>query len=236
MLLGSSILSRNPTHKLASSSSQGDSGLQVLVVPVTPLAQNCCIIHCTETNEGAVVDPGGDIDRIIAQADEHGIELKKILVTHAHIDHAGGVADLAERKELTIEGPQKEDAFWIDQIEESGRRYGFPGRKFEPTRWLNDGDVVQVGNLELNVLHCPGHTPGHVVFILKDHRLAIVGDVLFQGSIGRSDFPRGDHDTLIRSIREKLFPLGDDITFLSGHGAASTFGQERKTNPFVGDR
>ncbi len=225
-----------PPIQLAPSSPQDDPGLKLLVVPVTPLAQNCCILHCTETNEGAVVDPGGDIDRIIAQADEHGIELKKILVTHAHIDHAGGVADLAERKGLTIEGPQEEDAFWIDRIEASGRQYGVPGRKFEPTRWLNDGDVVQVGNHKLDVLHCPGHTPGHVVFILKKHNFAIVGDVLFQGSIGRTDFPRSDHDALIRSIREKLFPLGDEITFLSGHGPSSTFGRERKTNPYVGER
>ncbi|MCA9001569.1 MAG: MBL fold metallo-hydrolase, partial [Planctomycetes bacterium] len=205
-------------------------------VPVTPLQQNCCILHCMETGEGAVVDPGGDVDRIVAEVEKHGIRLTKILVTHAHIDHAGGVADLAERCNLPIEGPQKEDAFWIDQIEASGRMYGVPGRRFEPTRWLEDGDTVQVGAQELQVIHCPGHTPGHVVFFSEKQRFAIVGDVLFQGSIGRSDFPRGDHEQLVHSIRKKLFPLGDDIVFTCGHGPTSTFGQERKTNPFVGDR
>ena len=154
-------------------------------------------------------------------------------MTHGHIDHAGAVADLAELRGLPIEGPQAEDSFWIDQIEESGRMYGVPGKKFEPTRWLKDGDTVTVGVHELAVLHCPGHTPGHVVFVHLQQRFAIVGDVIFAGGIGRSDFPRGDHDTLIRSIKEKLFPLGDDFTFLSGHGPVSTFGQERKTNPFL---
>ncbi|MDF1839610.1 MAG: MBL fold metallo-hydrolase [Planctomycetota bacterium] len=210
--------------------------LQLYVIPVTPLAQNCSILHCQETNEAAVVDPGGDIDRIVAEMEKRGVQLTKILVTHAHIDHAGGVADLGERFDLPIEGPQAEDAFWIDQIEESGRMYGVPGRKFAPTRWLSDGDTVTVGSHELKVLHCPGHTPGHVVFVHEGLRFAIVGDVLFQGSIGRTDFPRGDHGQLISSIKDKLFPLGDDITFLSGHGPTSTFGQERKTNPFVGNK
>jgi len=157
-------------------------------------------------------------------------------VTHAHIDHAGAVAELAERLNLPIEGPQKEDSFWIDMLPQQSQMFGFPpARVFTPTRWLEQGDTVTVGSTLLEVLHCPGHTPGHVVFVEPQSRLAVVGDVLFAGSIGRSDFPRGNHGELVNSIREKLFPLGDDIAFIPGHGPMSTFGEERQTNPFVSD-
>jgi len=211
--------------------------LQVVLIPVTALEQNCSLIWCTETMKGAVVDPGGDLDRVEKAAADYGVTLEKILITHAHLDHAGAAADLHERLNIPIEGPEQEDQFWIDRIEESGRNYGMPHcRKFTPTRWLEEGDTVTVGTQTLEVLHCPGHTPGHVVFYHRDLQLAFVGDVLFQGSIGRTDFPRGDHATLISAITKKLWPLGNDVTFVPGHGSVSTFGQERKTNPFVGDR
>lgn len=211
--------------------------MQVAIVPVTPFEQNCSIVMCEETKNAAVIDPGGDLDQIEAQLNEMGATLEKILLTHAHIDHAGGTADLAEKFEVPIEGPHKEDQFWIDGLAEQSRMFQFPeARPFTPTRWLNDGDTVEVGKLVLEVLHCPGHTPGHVCFFSKEGRLAIVGDVLFKESIGRTDFPKGDHDTLIASIKEKLFPLGEDVQFIPGHGPTSTFGHEIKNNPFVSSR
>ena len=211
--------------------------MQVTVVPVTPFAQNCSVLRCGVTGRGAIVDPGGDLDRVLAAATEMEADIERILVTHGHLDHASGVAELAERLGVPVEGPHEDDRFWIEQLPEAGRQYGFPpGRVFEPQRWLGQGDTVQVGEQVLDVHHCPGHTPGHVVFVHPGMRLAIVGDVLFQGSIGRTDFPRGDHEALIRSIRERLFPLGDDIQFIPGHGPMSTFGEERRSNPFVSDR
>ena len=211
--------------------------LQLAIIQVTPFQQNCSVVWCTETMKGVVIDPGGDIDQVMDVIDKYGVTLERILITHAHLDHAGGASDLAERHKVDIEGPEQEDKFWIDRIEDSGRNYGMPHcRKFTPTRWLKDGDTVQVGNQTLQVLHCPGHTPGHVVFYHPQMKLAFVGDVLFQGSIGRTDFPRGDHATLVNSITQKLWPLGEDVTFISGHGPMSTFGNERQTNPFVGDR
>lgn len=210
--------------------------MKLAVVPVTPFAQNCSVLWCEETKKAAVVDPGGDADRIKQVLNEHGLTVEKILVTHAHIDHAGAVADLAEEWQVPIEGPHKEEQFWIDLLPKQGADYGFPDAKaFTPTRWLDDGDQVTVGNITMDVFHCPGHTPGHVVFFQPDHRVAVVGDVLFQQSIGRTDFPRGDHQALVDAIRNKLFPLGDDVTFVPGHGALSTFGQERQYNPFVSD-
>lgn len=180
------------------------------------------------------MDPGGEVERLLATVKELDIDLEKILLTHAHLDHAGATAELVKRLGVPVEGPHEEDQFLIDALQEQATLFGFPPvEKFVPTRFLHDGDRVTVGELELEVLHCPGHTPGHVVFFLREARLAFVGDVLFQGSIGRSDFPRGDHAALIRSIREKLLPLGDDVTFLPGHGPPSTFGHERRANPFL---
>ncbi len=211
--------------------------LKFQIVPVTPFEQNCTLLWCDETMRAAVVDPGGDVPRIAAAVEKIGLQLERILVTHGHIDHAGGVADLAERFSLPVEGPHREDQFWIDNMPKQAEMYGFANvRSFTPDRWLVQDDRVRFGNVEMQVLHCPGHTPGHVVFFNDPARLALVGDVLFKGSIGRTDFPKGDFDTLINSIRGKLWPLGDDVTFISGHGPKSTFGEERLSNPFCSDR
>lgn len=210
--------------------------MKVVINPVTPFRQNSAVLWCTETMKGAVTDPGGDIDQILAAVEEHGVQLEKILITHGHIDHAGGTAELSERLGLPIEGPHRDDQFLIEDLGKQGERFGFAGaRPFTPDRWLENGDQVTVGQLTLEVIHCPGHTPGHVVFFHPESHLAIVGDVLFQGSIGRTDLPRGDHMSLINSIRQRLWPLGDDVAFVPGHGQMSTFGNERKTNPFVSD-
>lgn len=210
--------------------------LRASVVPVTPFAKNCSVVWCARTGAGAVIDPGGDLDRVLAEVSGNGVQLQKILLTHAHIDHAGGVAELARSLKLPIEGPHPGDRFWIDGLPEQSRMFGFaPCDSFEPDRWLDEGDLVQVGEVEFEVKHCPGHTPGHVVFFSRADGVAFVGDVLFAGSIGRTDFPGGDYGTLVRSIREKLFTLGDDVRFVPGHGPMSTFGEERRSNPFVGD-
>ncbi len=210
--------------------------MQAAIIPVTPFQQNCSLLWCTETMKGALVDPGGEIDRLVEAAGAQNVELERILVTHGHADHAGGVAALAERLGLPVEGPHEDDRFWIDALPEHCAQFGLePSRAFTPDRWLHDGDTVSLGNVTLAVLHCPGHTPGHVVFFDSAERLAVVGDVLFAGSIGRTDFPRGNHADLINSIRGKLWPLGDDVTFIPGHGPMSTFGEERRSNPFVGD-
>lgn len=210
--------------------------LKAVIIPVTPFQQNCTLLWCDRTMKGALVDPGGDLDLLLEAAAENKVTLEKIMVTHGHVDHASGVKTLADRFNLPIEGPHREETFWIDQLPEAAARYGFPpAEAFTPTRWLDDGDIVTVGELEFQVLHCPGHTPGHIVFFHAAQKLAIVGDVIFQGSIGRSDFPRGDFAALVRAIRGKLFPLGDDVTFIPGHGPLSTFGDERRHNPFVGD-
>lgn len=210
--------------------------MKVYVVPVTPFEQNCSVLVCERSMRGAVVDPGGDLDRIDEALAEAGAVLEKVLITHGHIDHCGQAGEFARRHGVPIEGPHEADRFWIEQLGQQGRSFGFPAlAPFEPDRWLVDGDVVEFGEQRLEVLHCPGHTPGHVVFFHAGLRLAIVGDVLFQGSIGRTDFPRGDHASLVRAIREKLFPLGDGVRFVPGHGPMSTFGDERRHNPFVGD-
>ncbi|MGA0054847.1 MAG: MBL fold metallo-hydrolase [Steroidobacteraceae bacterium] len=210
--------------------------MKLEVVPVTAFQQNCSVIWCEKTRRAAIVDPGGDLDRVLQVIETHGLTLEKILITHAHLDHAGATAELARRYSLPIEGPHPGDQFWIEQMPAQAKMFGFPpSEAFVPTRWLQQGDRVTVGELELEVRHCPGHTPGHVVFFHAPSRFAIVGDVLFAGSIGRTDFPRGNHADLIRSIRENLFPLGDDVTFLPGHGPTSTFGAERRSNPFVAD-
>ena len=211
--------------------------LKFEIVRVTPFEQNCTVLWCDETMCAAVVDPGGDLQRVASVVKKYQLNLERILVTHGHIDHAGGVADLRERFSLPVEGPNKEDLFLIDKMPQQADVYGFaPVRTFVPDRWLGQGDSVGVGNVEMQVLHCPGHTPGHVVFYNETARLALVGDVLFKGSVGRTDFPKGDFDTLINSIREKLWPLGDDVAFIPGHGPISTFGEERVNNPFCSDR
>lgn len=211
--------------------------MRYIIVPVTPFQQNCTVIWCEKTMKGAAVDPGGDIDRIRTAADGAGVTLEKILLTHGHLDHAGGAPALAARLQLPIEGPHLGDKFWLDGMAQQCRVFGVPTMPpVSPDRWLAAGERVRVGEIELEVRHCPGHTPGHIVFIDMQGKLALVGDVLFAGSIGRTDFPGGDHDTLIASIREQLFPLGDDIAFIPGHGPMSTFGAERRHNPFVADR
>lgn len=207
------------------------------VIPVTPFAQNCTLIWCPETMEGAVVDPGGDLELILKVVQQEGVQVRQILLTHGHIDHAGAAAPLARELDVPIVGPHRDDQFWLDGLAQQSAMFGFSQvESFLPDRWLEDGDQIQVGRLKLDVIHCPGHTPGHVVFVDKNNAMAQVGDVLFQGSIGRTDFPQGDHQTLIDSIQNKLFPLGDQIRFVPGHGPESTFGEERRTNPFVSDR
>ena len=209
--------------------------MRVAIVPVTPFEQNCSLLWCTQTMRGALVDPGGDLDRLKQALEKTGVTLEKILVTHGHMDHCGLAGVLAKDIGVPIEGPQEGDRFWIEGLDDPAKRYGIEGESFEPDRWLHDGDTVSVGNLTLDVIHCPGHTPGHVVFFHAPSRLAMVGDVLFAGSIGRTDFPMGNHEQLLASITQKLWPLGDDVTFVPGHGPTSTFGQERRTNPFVAD-
>ena len=199
------------------------------VIPVTPFEQNCSLLWCDETRRAAVVDPGGDLARILSAVKKHDLVLERILVTHGHIDHAGGVAELAERLDLPVDGPHREDQFWISSMAQQSQMFGLPSvRPFTPDRWLQNGDTVRFGKVEMSVLHCPGHTPGHIVFFNEPGRLAVVGDVLFQGSIGRTDFPKGDFETLISSIRDRLWPLGDDVAFIPGHGPMSTFGVERQ--------
>ena len=210
--------------------------MQFEIFPVTAFQQNCSLVICPLTQRAAFIDPGGDIDHLEAVAREANVTIEKILLTHGHIDHCGQAGTLARQLGVPIEGPHRDDQFWIDQLKTQGMMFGMPGAEgFEPDRWLEDGDTVCVGEEVMNVIHCPGHTPGHVVFVHSKNRLAFVGDVLFAGSIGRTDFPRGNHQQLIDSIRKKLFPLGDDIEFVPGHGPMSTFGEERRSNPFVGE-
>lgn len=210
--------------------------MKAVIVPVTPLQQNCTLIWCTQTMKGAFTDPGGDLDQLLKVAAEQGVTIEKLLVTHGHIDHCGLTGVLAERLGVPIEGPHPEDKFWIDMAPEVGAQYGIAGATaFTPDRWLYDGDQVTVGNLTLDVYHCPGHTPGHVIFHHPASNLAIVGDVLFQGSVGRTDFPKGDFQQLVTSITTRLWPLGNQTAFVPGHGPISTFGRERQANPFVGD-
>jgi glyoxylase-like metal-dependent hydrolase (beta-lactamase superfamily II) len=212
-----------------------EAPLRAAIIPVTPLQQNCTLLWCTATMRGAFCDPGGDLPRLKAAAEQTGVAIEKILLTHGHIDHCGSAAVFAEELGVPIEGPHEEDRFWIEQLGVEGPKYGINGQPFEPSRWLNDGDQVTVGELTLDVRHCPGHTPGHVVFHHPESKLAMVGDVLFKGSVGRWDFRRGDQQQLIRSITERLWPMGGDTAFIPGHGPMSTFGYERQTNPYVSD-
>lgn len=210
--------------------------LQFKIIPVTPFQQNCTLLWCDETTRAAVIDPGGDLELILREIRQAGVEPIKILLTHGHVDHVGGVADLAERLDLPIEGPHRDDDLWLQSLAGQARMFGVAeARSFTPGRWLADGDRVRLGVRELEVIHCPGHTPGHVVFFDRAAKLAQVGDVLFQGSIGRTDFPGGSYQDLVSSIRSRLFPLGDDVRFIPGHGPMSSFGIERRNNPFVRD-
>jgi glyoxylase-like metal-dependent hydrolase (beta-lactamase superfamily II) len=209
--------------------------LTYLTVPVTPFAQNCSLVWDDQTQQAAIIDPGGDLERLLDEVKSRSLKLEQIWLTHAHIDHAGGTGELARRLGLPIIGPHPGDQFWIDGLPQQSVMFGFaPAEPFTPTRWLHDGDTVTLGAHTLNVRHCPGHTPGHVVFHSPEIQRAFVGDVLFAGSIGRTDFPQGDHDTLIASITQRLWPMGDDTVFIPGHGPESTFGRERRTNPYVG--
>ena len=204
------------------------------IVPVTPLQQNCTLVWCTDTMRGAFVDPGGDLPKLTASAEQLGVTIEKILVTHGHFDHCGEAKPLADQLGVPIEGPQLDDTFLLETLDVSGPRFGLPpGVNFVPDRWLVEGDTVTVGSLTFDVYHTPGHTPGHVIFHHPDARLALVGDVLFQGSVGRTDLPGGNHEQLIDSIRTKVLPLGDDVTFIPGHGPHGTIGRERLTNPFL---
>ncbi|MCH9692716.1 MAG: MBL fold metallo-hydrolase [Gammaproteobacteria bacterium] len=210
--------------------------MQFYSVPVTPFQQNCTLLWCADSLRAAVVDPGGDIDKILAAVAERQLKLEKILLTHGHLDHVGATAELMQQLGLPVEGPHKADQFWIDQIAMQAKMLGFPTvNSFTPDRWLQQGDQVTVGDAPLEVIHCPGHTPGHVVFFHRASHLALVGDVLFAGSIGRTDFPQSDHTALIHSITKKLWPLGDAVRFIPGHGPMSTFARERQSNPFVAD-
>ena len=209
--------------------------LRAAIVPVTPLQQNCSLIWCTTTMRGAFVDPGGDLPKLRAATAHHGVTVEKIILTHGHIDHCGEAGTLAKELGVPIEGPHEADRFWIARLDEDGRQYGIAGHVFEPDRWLAEGDQVSVGDLTLDVYHTPGHTPGHVIFHHRESKLALVGDVLFAGSIGRTDFPMSDHAALIEAIVAKLWPLGDETAFIPGHGPMSSFARERQHNPFVGD-
>ncbi|GIX24514.1 MULTISPECIES: MBL fold metallo-hydrolase [Caldimonas] len=209
--------------------------LRYHTVPVTPFQQNCSIVWCDDTQRAAIIDPGGELPRLRAEVERLGVSLEQIWLTHAHIDHAGAAAQLAREDGLPIIGPHEGDQFWIDALPQQSAMFGFPpSERFTPTRWLHDGDTVTLGHCTLQVRHCPGHTPGHVVFFSPQARRAFVGDVLFAGSIGRTDFPGGDYRTLIEAITQRLWPMGDDVVFIPGHGPESSFGQERRTNPFVG--
>jgi glyoxylase-like metal-dependent hydrolase (beta-lactamase superfamily II) len=211
--------------------------IKCTIVPVTAYQQNCSVMVCEETGKAAIFDPGGDVENIETAIAQLGGELEVIFLTHGHMDHCAAADVMRQKYGVKVIGPQKEDAFWIDKLPDWCKMSGFPhADAFVPDQWLEDEDSVSFGKQTLVVKFCPGHTPGHVVFFHEQARLAIVGDVLFQGSIGRTDFPRGDHDTLIASIQNKLWPLGDDVTFIPGHGPTSTFGHERETNPFVADK
>jgi glyoxylase-like metal-dependent hydrolase (beta-lactamase superfamily II) len=211
--------------------------MKIAVTPVTPFQQNCSVVWCERTSRGAIIDPGGDPDAIQEVVAENDVTPERILLTHAHIDHAGAAKQLSQELSIPIEGPHVDDQFWIDALPQQSQRFGLPPvRSFIPGRWLEQGDEVTFGDERMEVYHCPGHTPGHVVYFHRNANLAFVGDVLFKGSIGRTDFPRADHATLIRSITERLWPLGNDVTFVPGHGPTSTFGEERRSNPFVADQ
>lgn len=206
------------------------------LIPVTAFSQNCSVIWCSKTHQAAIVDPGGDAEKIISEVAKLGVTVSQILLTHGHLDHVGGAAQIAKHYNIPIVGPQKEDLFLLESLPTQSQMFGLAYcAPLAPNTWLEEGDEVRVGEESLSILHCPGHTPGHIVFINDRRRLAVSGDVIFRGGVGRSDFPRGDHQALIHSIKTKLLPLGDDMAFIPGHGPMSDFGHERKTNPFLQD-
>jgi glyoxylase-like metal-dependent hydrolase (beta-lactamase superfamily II) len=210
--------------------------LKVGIIPVTPYQQNCSLVWCTATKRAALVDPGGDVERLKGALASQDLTLEKVLLTHGHLDHASGATKIAREMGVKIEGPHKDDLFLLEALGANARRPGFSdAENCLPDRWLDDGDTVALGDLEFGVRHCPGHTPGHVVIFHQPAKIAFVGDVLFRGSVGRCDLPRGNYEQLVRSITERLWPLGDDMQFVPGHGQPSTFGWERKTNPYVCD-
>ena len=211
------------------------STLKKIVVQVTPFVQNCSIVFCTKSNKCAFVDPGGDIDVLLDIAKKNNLIPEKILLTHGHIDHAGGAQELSNILKIKIEGPHIADKFLLDELEKQGAMFGMISKNCSPDRWLDDEDIVKIGLVELDTYFCPGHTPGHVIFYSKENKLALVGDVLFNGSMGRTDLPGGNHEELLESIKNKLWPLGHDIEFIPGHGPNSTFAQERAANAFVAD-
>lgn len=206
------------------------------ILPVTPFQQNCSLIWCESTGKGALIDPGGEPERLMDAAERKGVQLKKLLLTHGHVDHVGAARTLADGLGIPVEGPHEADRFWLDSLTRQCAMFGLPPiEPFLPERWLADGETVHVGEIALEVRHCPGHTPGHVVFHHADSATAFVGDVLFKGAIGRTDFPRSDPAALLAAIRDRLWPLGDEVRFVPGHGPMSTFGEERRTNPFLQD-
>lgn len=210
--------------------------MQFTIIPVTPFEQNCTLLICPQSRHAVLVDPGGDLPRILQHVQEQTVTVEKILLTHGHLDHCSAAGTLAQQLNVPIEGPHRAEQFWLDLLVVQRERCGFPvERPVVPTRWLDDGDKVHFGEQTLDVYHCPGHTPGHIVFYSTQDQLALVGDVLFAGSIGRTDFPRSNRTDLIRAIREKLWPLGSNVKFIPGHGPMSTFGAERATNPYVSD-
>jgi hydroxyacylglutathione hydrolase len=209
--------------------------IKALITPVTPFQQNAPILYCEDSKKCAFVDPGGDLDILLGAAKDNNLIPEKIFLTHGHADHAGAAMELSSMLSIEIEGPHKEDAFLLDSLESQGKMFGFQAQNCIPNRWLEDGDEVKLGGETLQVIFCPGHTPGHIIFFHAPSNLAAVGDVIFQGSIGRTDLPRGNHQDLINSITQKLWPLGEEVLFISGHGPVSTFGQERKNNAFVSD-
>lgn len=211
-----------------------ESTLRAAIIPVTPLQQNCSLVWCERQMTGAVVDPGGDIDRIVAAIGEVGVTIEKIVLTHGHFDHAAGAADLRDQLGVPIEGPHEADAFLLNDLEAQGPRFGIEGaRNVVPDKWLDEGETLTIAGLPFDIFHCPGHSPGSLVYVQRENRFALMGDVLFRGSIGRTDFAYGDHDALISAIKTKILPLGDDITFICGHGQPSTIGDEREMNPFI---
>ena len=209
--------------------------LRAAIVPVTPIEQNCTLLWCTATMRCAVIDPGGDVERIARAVEQEGVTVEKVLLTHGHIDHAGAAKPFADRFGVRIEGPHEADRFWLARLADDGRNWGIEGVPFEPDRWLDEGDTVTIGELTLDVHHAPGHTAGHVIFHHAATKFAQVGDVLFQGSVGRTDLPQGNHQQLVESIVTKLWPLGGETAFIPGHGKPSTFAHERKWNMFVSD-